>query len=579
MKRSERSGFILNRKFSQFLLPTIFSNIAISLNEFVDGILVSQLLGAEAMALVNVASPVMFLFAFIYMFLGVGGSIVYSEFSGKQDTKQARIAYSVSILTSLFISALIVIFGLVFLGPLSKALCTEASALGEFTDYLRFLLISGILIIPIQIIIINMAALGCPRIGTIINIIANVVNLFMDYVYIHFLNMGLKGAALATFTGYLAGAIYLLIMVLMGRIKLPLALQKVKEFKRVPSIMVRGSASATNQIGYCIKIAFCNWYAARLAGMMGVTIFSLCMQVVSIASILISGAIDAMIPIAASLYGQRDHNGLQLLMKRVLKVQFAMNILILALFEAFPNIMIKIYNVSPDYSAAAILGLRIFSVMFVFRGFTLVFMSYFQVISRKLYSVAISLFDGVVGIITFCLVFGGIFGLNGIWIAFPFNSLVLLCGILLVNRMIVARSNGRYTGNLLIEAEPDDVFIYDITIRMNEPGAFDSVQEVQTFCQEHGMDEKRAVLISLSVEEMISYIMDNSPLRKDDHADILLRIHGNEALIYFRSIGQPFEPTSAPEGTFSNLDVLRKVAKDVDFSYVMGLNQTRVILN
>ena len=145
--------------------------------------------------------------------------------------------------------------------------------------------------------------------------------------------------------------------------------------------------------------------------------------------------------------------------------------------------------------------------------------------------------------------------------------------------MIVARSNGRYTGNLLIEAEPDDVFIYDITIRMNEPGAFDSVQEVQAFCQEHGMDEKRAVLISLSVEEMISYIMDNSPLRKDDHADILLRIHGNEALIYFRSIGQPFEPTSAPEGTFSNLDVLRKVAKDVDFSYVMGLNQTRVILN
>ncbi len=579
MRRSERSGFILSRKFSQFLLPTIFSNIAISLNEFVDGILVSQLLGAEAMALVNVASPVMFLFAFLYMFMGVGGSIVYSEFSGRQDEKQARTAYSVTVITSLLVSALVVVFGLVFLGPLSRALCTDVSALGEFTGYLRFLLISGILIIPLQIIIINMAALGCPRIGTMINIIANVVNLFMDYVYIRFLDMGLKGAALATFTGYLAGAIILLILVAMGRVRLPLSFQRLKEFKRVPGIMVRGSASATNQIGYCIKIAFCNWYAARLAGMMGVTIFSLCMQVVSIASILIGGAVDAMIPIAASLYGQRDHKGLQLLMKRVLKVQLFMNLALIALFELFPNLIIQIYNISSEYASIAATGLRIFSVMFVFRGFTLVFMSYFQVISRKAYSVAISLFDGVVGIITFCLVFGSLLGLNGIWLAFPVNSLVLLCGILLVNRMIVAGSNGRYIGNLLIEVEPKDVHVYDITIRMNEPGAFDSVQEVQSFCQEHGMEEKRAILISLSVEEMISYIMDHSPLKKDDHADILLRIQGKEALIYFRSIGQPFEPTSAPVEAFSNLDVLRKVAKEVDFSYVMGLNQTRVILD
>ncbi len=455
MKISERNGFILHRKFSQFLLPTIFSNIAMSLNEFVDGIIVSQLLGAKAMALVNLASPLMFLFSLTFMFFGVGGSIVYAEFSGKQDSKQARIAYSVTMTASLLVAAVLVLACLVFINPLARALCTEASSLGEFTAYLRFLAISGILIIPLQVVIINMPALGHPKIGTTINIIANAVNLLMDYIYIHFLHTGLKGAAMATLTGYIAGALFLILMIAIGKIKIPFKKTGVKDFKRVPGIMARGSASAANQIGYCIKIAFCNWYASRLAGMMGVTVFSLCIQVVSMASILIGGAVDAMIPIAASLHGQRDNKGLQILMSTVMKVQLIMDLVLVALFEAFPQLILHIYNVPADYSSAAIIGLRIFSIMFVFRGFTLVFMSYFQVISRKMYSLAISFFDGIVGIISFSLLFGSLFGLKGIWIAFPVTSLVLLVSIALNNLRIAKRSNGRYSGLLLIENEPE----------------------------------------------------------------------------------------------------------------------------
>ena len=57
--RYTRNSNIINRKFYQFLIPTILSTVAISLNEFVDSIVVAQLLGSDAMSMVGMGSPIM----------------------------------------------------------------------------------------------------------------------------------------------------------------------------------------------------------------------------------------------------------------------------------------------------------------------------------------------------------------------------------------------------------------------------------------------------------------------------------------------------------------------------------------
>ncbi|MBR2282075.1 MAG: hypothetical protein IJ863_05585, partial [Spirochaetales bacterium] len=574
-----RNGFILERKYRQFLLPSILSYIAMSLNEFVDGILVSQMLGSDAMALVNMASPVMFVFSFTFMFLGVGGSIIYAESCGKQDRKQAGTVYTVTICAALFATLLLVSLGMLFLGPLSKALCHDAGSMAEFTDYLRFLVMSGLLIIPLMSVTCFMSAMGRPRIGTAINIIANTVNLVMDYVYIHFLHTGLKGAAMATLTGYLASALFLIALVALKRIVLPFAKIGIRDFKRLGTITARGGGSSLGQIGYCIKVAFCNGYAARLAGMEGVTVFSLCIQVISIASILIGSSIDAMTPIMASLYGQKDFKGIRLLLRTTMLLQLLLNSVLVALFELFPNIVLSIYNIPSAYTASATLGIRILSLMFIFRGFILVFISYFQVMDRKVYALLVSVTDGVVGIVALALILGSLFGVNGIWMAFTANSILLLLGILAANAIISARSHGRFEGLFLMENDPESIPVYDATVRMKDPKAFDLVSRVEEFCVSNGIERRRSVMISLSVEEMISYTMEHSSLDKDDHIDVLLKIMDDQILIYFRSIGQPFNTASAPVGEFSNIDVLTKVASSIDFSYVMGLNQTRVILD
>ena len=67
--------------------------------------------------------------------------------------------------------------------------------------------------------------------------------------------------------------------------------------------------------------------------------------------------------------------------------------------------------------------------------------------------------------------------------------------------------------------------------------------------------------------------------QKNPTTDILMRINDSEFTMDFRSLGSPFDVASAPDtGDFSNLSVLKKLADDLTFDYVMGMNQTRITI-
>ncbi|MBR5336673.1 MAG: hypothetical protein IK152_01685 [Lachnospiraceae bacterium] len=254
MNGFKRKGTIINRKFLQFLLPTVLSTIAISLNEFVDSIIVAQLLGSRAMSMVNMACPVMLLFAIVFTLLGVGGSVVYAEYSGKQELEKADKVLNTIMVVAVVTALVLLVAGLLLLSTLAHAMCREESLIPEFMPYLRVLIISGVIIIPLQVFITFVPSMGRPGIGTAINITANAVNLLFDYIYIRYFNTGLQGAALATLSGYIVGLILGIILGLVLKLRVRFSMVTIKELKELPEVLSRGAASAVNQLGYCIKI-------------------------------------------------------------------------------------------------------------------------------------------------------------------------------------------------------------------------------------------------------------------------------------------------------------------------------------
>ncbi len=570
-----RSGKILNKKFFQFLLPTVLSTVAISLNEFVDCIMVSNLLGQHAMALVNMGTPVMLVFAVIYSMFGTGGAVVFASLSGAHEEKRAGKVYTVTFITASALAVIISLFGMLFDDELVSLICKAEEYRAEFTSYYHALLISGLLIIPLQVIIISMPSLGTPGIGTAINITANVVNIGFDYIYIRFFHTGLEGAAYATLTGYAAGVLIVIVSVLLKKLKLPFARVSPKDLRSLGRTITTGLPTSFVQVGYCIKIFFINGLSFRIGEMVGLTAFTVCIQAVSIVSIFQGGITDATVPIIASVYGQKDYSGIRIIMKTAARVQFAVNLAIVLIFELYPEIMLRLYHVEDGTKEAVITGLRIFSIMFLFRPFYCLFMNYFSIIGRKLYGLIISLTDGFIGIIPLTILLSSFHGLIGIWEAFVLLSVLILISVLTVNYMISKRSNGKYSRILLLEHEPSDIPVFDSTVRMNDEDISGLASKVQEFCLNAGLGDKLSVRTALSAEEMSVYTMSQKEQTMIDCLDILIKVYPEDILIDVRSIGKPLD-TAGAKGDFSNLSVLRSAVSSMTYDYVLGMNQTRL---
>nr|MCR5746078.1 hypothetical protein [Lachnospiraceae bacterium] len=535
-----RSGSNIKYKFYQFLIPTVLGGLATSLNEFVDSIVVSQLLGSEAMGMVGMASPVMFAFGMVTILLGIGGSAVYAEYAGKHEKDKAEGVFSVVIVFSVLIAVILAITGMVFIDPLANFMCRSPELISQFKPYTVILLLSGVLIIPVVVIAFFSPAFGSPQIGTMVTIISNATNLLMDIVYIRFFDTGLKGAAMATFSGNLIGLFFILIMIFSKKLAFPYRKTGPDRMALLFEVVRKGAPASISQLGFLIKVSFCNQLAMRLGGVQGITTFTLCIQTLSVVSIGASGVLDSMIPIGAALTGQGDHKGLKTLMKTVLTVQLIANMVFTVFFLVFPQSFCYLFNCTGEEAAAAVTGIRIFSLMFVFRGYVLIFLYYFQVINRKIYASVISCVDGFAGLIPIALILTDAFGINGLWMAFPVLSILMLAVIVPVNLCIAKKSNGKYSGIMLYEAEDSNISVYDATFTVGKDLISDFIISLQDFCNKNINNKKTSMIVALASEEMLSYTcgytFNKAPV---EEIDIMLKILPEEIMIDIRSLGEP----------------------------------------
>ena len=73
-----RNGDLLIKKFNEYLLPTIASTMSLLLAAFVDGIIVSRMLGDNEFSAVNISEPVVLFMQALFFMFGLGGMICIS---------------------------------------------------------------------------------------------------------------------------------------------------------------------------------------------------------------------------------------------------------------------------------------------------------------------------------------------------------------------------------------------------------------------------------------------------------------------------------------------------------------------
>lgn len=567
-----RNSKIIDKKYREFFVPTILTAMSTSFVLMADSIFVGNMLGANEFAAVNCCIPIMQILAMISELLGLGGSTAISVARGRRENQKANRIFTGIIL-------LFVVLSLVFLLPqicatdfFCRLLTRDQTLYPIVYEYYSML----IWITPFAIFVPTMEyiirAEGSPKMASFVTVLANVINVIMDVVFMGPMKMGIKGAALASLVGFGVGTIMSLCILVFRNRTLQLCLREL--WSCCVEIIKTGMPAAMGVGLIAIKLFFLNNIVMETAGNNGMVAFSICLETLTLCSMLITASAQTMMPILGIYYGEKDWKGVRMTVKRAFRIMVLCAVLLSLFIEVLPEAILSLYGVKEAEAVAmAVPALRIYAVSLVGVSLSFLIMYYYMTIEKHKLANIISIINGVVIIVPCAYVLSKVMGIIGVWISFPIAELVTLLYVLFV-------AKGKISN--VYQIDEDEAAILDISLISKEDMGARTSSQVMDFLEEHGIDNKLSNKIGVAIEEMVENIYRYSG-EKNVHIDLRIVINNEDVVISFCDDGTEFDPsTYQPEEkedfVIDNIMMLRAISRNIEYQRVIGLNKTNVYI-
>ena len=181
-----------------FAVPLLIGNIAQQMYNTVDSIIVGKYVGDSALAAVGAANPILNLLLLLFMGISTGAGILVSQYYGARRYHDLTKAVGTSLTLTLFASIVIMIVGPIITPPLMELLGTPADVYDMAVDYLTIICIGIIGTGYYNIVSGILRGMGDSITPLIFLIVACVLNIFLDILFVATFNMAAAGVALAT---------------------------------------------------------------------------------------------------------------------------------------------------------------------------------------------------------------------------------------------------------------------------------------------------------------------------------------------------------------------------------------------
>lgn len=423
----ELSEHFTYEKLIKFTIPTIVMMIFTSIYGVVDGIFVSNLVGSNSFAAVNLIMPALMIFGSIGFMIGVGGSALVSKTIGEGDLKKANRYFSMLIYLLIILGLILTILAVVMVKPISKLLGAEGEILEEGITYgtaLIAFLIPFVLQNCFQSFLIVAEK---PTFGLVISIITGISNMILDWLFMYVLKLGIFGAALATgISQTIGGIVPLIYFIRPNKSKLKLVKTKI-ELKAVLQSCVNGSSEMLTNLSLSLVNMLYNMQLMKYIGADGVVAYGIIMYVGFIFIGTYVGYAIGTAPIIGYHYGAGNTDELKNLLKKSIKLIGITSLIMTIISEVTSKILAAIfvsYNVELlNMTASAI---RIFSISYLISGFNIFSSSFFTALNNGIVSAAISFLRTLLFQVAMILILPAIWGVNGIWIAVTVAELLAL---------------------------------------------------------------------------------------------------------------------------------------------------------
>ena len=412
------SGHFNIRRLLRFTLPTIGMMVFTSIYGVVDGLCVSNLIGKDALAAVNIVMPFPLMCSSLGLMFGTGGAAYLSRLLGRGQQERANRLLSLIVLASATIGLVATLAGIAYMPQLSEAMGANSQLLPLCVAYGRTFMLCIIPYILQNIFQSLLITAGRPRLGLRFTLIAGIANIILDLLFIGVFGMGLKGAAWATVASCSIGGFGPLLYLFSPSKSLLRLRRPTWNWRALLHICFNGASEMITELSVPLCSVLYNLQLMRMIGEDGVAAYGAITYIAYIFISIVLGYLTGLENIIGYHYGAENYAEVQNLRRKSLKLAGYFGATAFLCAELLAPWLAKLFvGYNAELAALTTHAFRLYSLAFLIIGINAFTSSLFTAVGN----------GGISGAISFCRAFlfqavavvlmPMLAGIDGIWLS------------------------------------------------------------------------------------------------------------------------------------------------------------------
>ena len=360
----------IGKLLRQLAVPTVIAQLVNMLYNIVDRIYIGHIPGNGDLALtgVGVCLPLILIVSAFAALVASGGAPRASIYMGKQDYATAEKILGGCFALQLIVSAVLTAVLLLWNRPLLLTFGASGNTIDYAAAYMSVYAIGTVFVQLTLGMNAFITAQGFAQIGMRTVLIGAVANIVLDPLFIFALNMGVRGAALATIISQCLSCVWVLRFLTGPKTMLRL---KKENIRIAPALVLPcvalGSATFIMQASESVISMCFNSSLLKYGGDIAVGAMTILSSVMQFAMLPLQGIGQGAQPIISYNYGARNTERVRRTFWLLLRVSLCYSVLLWAIIQMFPGVFARMFTPKAELIDFTVTALRIYcGALFLF---------------------------------------------------------------------------------------------------------------------------------------------------------------------------------------------------------------------
>ena len=416
----------LTKQFFKYVSQNIFGLLGTSCYILADTYFIAQAAGTDGVTLLNLCLPIYnLIFAFGSM-IGLGAATRYAILRAQGDARAQRY-FSNAIFSVCILAVPFMLVGIFRPDGLLRLMGGDADIEALGMNYARIFLMFTPFFMCNYVVASFVRNDGDPSLAMVATLSGSLFNVVFDYIFIFPMGLGLPGAALAT-------AISPILSIAVCSAHFIKKSNTITFVRKAPSVRLLaqscqlGISGFVGELSSGVTTTVFNFLLLRLAGNVAVAAYGVVANFALVATAIFNGVAQGAQPLVSQCYGKNEMAGARKLLLLGCGTALGLAALLYGVVFGYTDALTALFNSENSALMAefAHSGMRIYFVGYFFAGCNIVAAGYLGAVNRPAEASITSLCRGMVAIVVCSLVLSALFGMNGVWAAFPVSEAITL---------------------------------------------------------------------------------------------------------------------------------------------------------